>query len=133
MPRTASITPALAALIARQDGVATARQLAENGFTADAVQHRVGRGVWRRLLPGVVLTHNGEPTQRQRIYGAWLWAGPGSAVDGASALRWYGVDVTRRNDATVFIVTPYGAGARNRSFVRVRRTIAEIPVGDRSL
>jgi hypothetical protein len=132
MPRTTRLTPALEGLILEQDGLVTAAQLAAHDFGRNAAQHRVGRGEWQRLLPGVLLTASGEPTRRQRVIGAWLWGGPGSAIDGPSACDWYGVRPEGLRLSDVHLVVPFGSPARSQSFVSVRRSIAEIQVGGRT-
>src|SRR5690242_1241486 len=100
MPRTIPITPALIALIASQEGVITLEQLALHGLTPAAVKGHVRRREWQRILPGVILTHGGEPTRRQRLVAASLRAGQ-SAVDGASACYEFGLRVNRFDPAVV--------------------------------
>src|SRR4051812_49989524 len=94
MPRVTPITPALRALMKAQDGVVHVDQLVRHEVSRDTVRSRVRAGAWQRILPGVILTVSGEPTRRQRLLAAVLWAGPGSAVDGADACDWYGVRPT---------------------------------------
>ena len=130
MPPTTSIRAELRDLIDRQDGVVTSAQLSMHGFSRDATQHRVGRREWQRLLPGVVLTHSGEPLRRQRLFGAWLWAGEDAAIDGASACQWYGA-LPSNTTSKVHLVVPASSPARSQSFVVVRRTLGAINVGDR--
>lgn len=129
MPNTITISAPLASLIAGQDGVVGRLQLAEHGIGRGPISHRVQQGRWRWLLPGVVLTQSGYPTRRQRLVAAWLWGGPGCAIDGASACYWYGV-----GDAPtkVHLVVPWDSPARSRGYVIVRRSLAPIVVGARS-
>ena len=129
MPRRVEFTPALIGLIRAQDGVVTTGQLFQHGVGKDPVRNRVERRQWRRLLPGVLLTHGGEPTRRQRLMAASLWAGDASAVDGASACAHYGLKIARFMPEQVHVVTPFGAtSARSREWVRVRRSLGEIDV-----
>jgi len=130
MARRLVITPALAALLDRQDGVIAVEQLAAHGFDAGAIYRRIKSGQWCRLLPGVVVSANGEPTRRQRLVAAWLFGGEGAAIDGIDACAWHGLVPPRPFDAPVHVVAPWGAaGARTRDFVVVRRSLADIPVG----
>lgn len=129
MPRTVQPTPELLARLRRQDGVATVEQLIEGGFSRRAIDNRVERTVWRRLLPGVVLTTSAHATRRQLLVAAWLWGGPGSAIDGADACAWYGLAPRDMDGRRVHVVAPTRARARSHDFVRVRRASAEIRVG----
>ena len=52
-------------------------QLAQQGFDASALYRRIKSAQWKRLLPTVILTSAGQPTRRQLLIGAALWAGPG--------------------------------------------------------
>lgn len=127
------VTPELRALLATQDGVVTRAQLAAHGFDDNAVHRRVREGVWQRPLPGILTTFSGCPTRRQRLVAAWLWGGAGAAVDGADALRWYGVELNAAAESPVQIVVPSTASVRSRDFVRVRRAMCEIQIGDRGI
>lgn len=133
MPRTLVLTPRLRALIDMQDGVVTLNQLDDHGFSRHAGLRRARTGRWRKLLPGVLLTSPGEPTRRQRIIAAWLWAGPASAIDGACACAWYGVRPLGMADALVHVVASAESGLRSTEFVVVRRSLASISVGDRGV
>ena len=129
MPRRVEFTPALIALIRAQDGVITAGQLLQHGVGRDPVKHRVGRGHWQRLLPGVLLTHGGEPTRRQRMIAASLWTGEESAIDGMSACAHFGLKLPAFNPELVHMAAPFGeTSARSRDWVKVRRSLGEIEV-----
>jgi hypothetical protein len=126
MPRVNEFTPALNALIARQYGVISWCQLARHGVTRSAVQHRLRRGWWQRIRPGVFLTHSGEPTRIQRVVAAQLWAGDEAAIDAASACHHFGLIVQQFDPRRVDVVAPFGSSARTDRSVRVRRTLGEI-------
>jgi hypothetical protein len=128
MPRRVEFTPALIALIRAQDGVVAAWQLAEHGVGPWPAQHRVDARQWQRILPGILLTHGGEPTRRQRLIAAQLWGGEDSAIDAASAAFFHRSRGIRLNPKQVHIVTPFDQPARSRDWVTVRRTIADIEV-----
>jgi len=128
MPRRVEFTPALSALINAQDGVISTAQLMAHGVGPDPVKHRVQRGHWRRVLPGVLVTHGGELTRRQRMMAAALWAGPECAIDAASAAGFFGFQRIALSLERVEVVVPFESPARTRDWVKVRRTIAEIEV-----
>jgi hypothetical protein len=133
MPKVTPVSPHLRAVIDDQDGLVTVDQLLANGFSPDAIQRRVGKGVWQRLLPGVILTVSGQPTRRQRLVGAFLWAGPTSAIDGPDACDWYGVRPSWFDLGTVHVVVGQGSSARTQSYVRVRRATAEVHIGGQTM
>jgi hypothetical protein len=126
--RLTTVTAAQQEQLRRQDGVVSVAQLVAGGYSRRAVDKRIERGRWRRLLPGIVLTGSGEPTRRQLLVAAWLWGGSGSAIDGADACAWFGLPVDSRREV-VHVVSPFGAPSRSHGFVVVRRTVGEISVG----
>jgi hypothetical protein len=128
MPRRVEFTPALIALIRHQDGVVAMWQLAEHGVGWPPVRGRIKRGEWQRVLPQVLITHGGEPTRRQRLIAAQLWAGEDSAIDAASASHYHGHRGVLLNSRQVHVVTPFDSAARSRDWVKVRRTIADIEI-----
>jgi hypothetical protein len=128
MPRRVDFTPALLALIARQDGVIAMWQLAEHGVGWAPVRSRLTRGEWQRVLPQILVTHGGEATRRQRMIAAQLWAGPDAGIDAASACNYFGLRVKSFDPGRVDLVTPFGNPARTGGWLRVRRTISEIEV-----
>ncbi|MFD4674107.1 hypothetical protein ACFWNN_30615 [Lentzea sp. NPDC058450] len=67
-------------------GVISAGTLKSLGVS-DPWRRCVPGGPWQRMYPGVVLLHNGPPTQDQHLTAALLRAGPGAVVTGAEACR----------------------------------------------
>ncbi|HVS67739.1 MAG TPA: hypothetical protein VHE56_04255 [Mycobacteriales bacterium] len=126
MPRRCATDPRLPGLIAAQDHLLHRDQALAAGLTPRAIGHRLQEGQWRLLLPDVYLTHPGEPSRRQLLGAALLYAGPEAAVDGADACRFYGLTSVAVSDTLVHVVAPFGACARSRDFVVVRRTIAAV-------
>jgi len=121
--------PALLALIRAQDGVVTTAQLFTHGVGKAPIHHRVSHGQWQRILPGVLLTHSGDPTRRQRMIAASLWTGEESAIDGMSACAHFGLKLVGFKPERVHVVAPCGAtSARSRDWVRLRRTVGHIDV-----
>lgn len=72
-------------LLDRQCGVVSRRQALEHGISVGRLRAQVDAERWRRLHPGVYLSHNAEPTYRQRVWAALLWAGPSAVACGATA------------------------------------------------
>lgn len=65
-------------LIESQSGVIARRQLLELGCGRGWVAHRLRRGEWRALHPGVYLSHNGPAQFPARLWGAILHVGGGA-------------------------------------------------------
>lgn len=78
-------------------------------------------GLWRMLLPGVVLLGNGEPTEEHRIEASLLHAREGSVLTGVPALRRYGLRNLPDSD-DVHVLVPAGRAIASTGFVRVERT-----------
>ena len=115
-------------LIRGQDEVLHRDQALLAGLTRRAIDYRLGNGEWSVLLPDVYLTRTGEPHRRQMLVAALLFAGPDSAVDGPDAGRFHGITSAAVDDSIVYVVVPWGASARTRGYVVVRRTTAPIHV-----
>jgi hypothetical protein len=130
MPRTAQFDrQALAALVARQHGVIARAQALECGMTTRVVDYRIrGGGSWQTLLPGVYLTHAGQPTDKQREMATLLYAGPRSVLTGAAALRRHGLSAGRSSANArdqcnpVDVLVPHGSRRADVAFARLHRT-----------
>jgi hypothetical protein len=109
------------ALLASQDGVIRQEQLADAGVTRAALRWRLDSGRWRTLLPSVYLTVTGEPTPRQRLVAACLYAGPQVQVTGAAALRLHGLRELP-DDPWIRVLVPHARQVASAEFVRVHRT-----------
>jgi very-short-patch-repair endonuclease len=122
MPRSSKFDrTALAAISARQYQVITRSQALASGMTENALDHRLrAGGPWQRLLPGVFLTVTGAATTDQRDIAALLYAGPGSLLTGAAALRLWGVRAPYSNFVDVLI--PDSKQRKSAGFVRIRPT-----------
>ena len=121
MSRLASVDFALAAEFAL-DAVALRSQLLGAGVASGTLSRRCRPGgPWRRLLPGVILLGRGEPTRRQRVRAALLYAGESAAVTGLEAARRHGV---RRlpDDPRVHVLVPHDSHVTSRDFLLVERT-----------
>lgn len=118
--RTAT-SNALAQLLERQHDVITRNQALTCGLSNEMLRTRVRQGGrWQRLLPGVYLAVTGTPTQDQRDTAAVFYAGPGSSLTGAAALRRHGVRVRRTE--TVDVLVPARRRRQSSGFVTVHLT-----------
>lgn len=122
MPRRLVLAPHLEHLLSVQDGVLTVPQAYECGYTRGSIHHAVDGGACRRLLLGVLLLRHDEPTRRQLVNAAALWAGSGASVDAESACLWHEIPVSHYDPTIVHVVAPSDSGARSRQFVVVRRS-----------
>src|SRR5436305_4087351 len=97
MPPTAKLNRALLAeLLRKQHTVITRHQAFICGMTNEALRARIrSGGSWQRLLPGVYLAATGTPTADQRDMAGLLYAGRGSIVTAAAALRRLGLKAPR--------------------------------------
>jgi hypothetical protein len=109
------------ALLPIQHGVVARWQALECGLTPRAIDYRLRRGgPWRAMLPGVYLTMTGTPTQEQREMAALLYAGSGSVITGAVAVRRHRLTCAGLNLIDVLI--PADEQRASTGFVRIQRT-----------
>lgn len=109
-------------LLLQQDGVASRAQALAMGWHRDAIRHRLRRGEWQTLVPGVLLTVSGTPTSRQLLWGGLAHAGPRAALTGATACRWHGLTCGRDSDV-VHVAVPATVRRSSRGYVRVHPTV----------
>lgn len=102
---------------ARQAGVIARRQALALGVGPGRVAHRVRSGRWQTLFPGVYATFTGPVPELTRTWAAVLYAGPGAAVAGRSALWLAGVE--DRLVPRVQIAVPHGRKVRPQPGVDV--------------
>jgi len=123
MPRRAfTDLDALDSLLRQREGVVTHAELRQLGVPPSTITYRIRpKGPWQRILPGVVITHRGTPTQRERVLAALRYAGEGAVLSGAAALRAHGVGRTGRGDQLLVLV-PHQSQRSSHDFVVVRRT-----------
>lgn len=96
-------------------------------MTRGALDHRIAHE-WQALLPSVYLCHPGEPSRRQRLIAASLYAGADAAIDAIDACHFYGVRAVRPDDQCVHVVVPGNRPVRSSHWVEVRRTSREFEV-----
>lgn len=126
MPRRCQTVPLLSRAISAQDDVVHRAEALAGGLTVDAISYRLRCGQWQLLLPTVYLTRPGKPSRRQQLVAALLYGGPEAAIDGVDACRFHGITSVGLDADRVHIVLPFGATARSRGFVVVRRTVGEV-------
>lgn len=86
-------------------------------MTAEALRWRVTSGRWQRPCRGVVVAHSGPLTEKQRLWAALLWAGPGAVLAGLTAARLDGL--IRFGDGKtagqpVYVLAPAGRSVRRQ-------------------
>ncbi|WP_432562914.1 hypothetical protein [Kineococcus sp. SYSU DK003] len=115
---------AVDALIRRDRGVVRRSDLLALGMPKSTLTDLTGaRGRWQRLLPAVVVTHRGTPTEWERRRAAVLYAGPQARISGLHALDLHAalassIEVGR----TVFVVIPADVHRTSAGYCEVERT-----------
>ena len=119
------------------EGILRASDLEELGVPRDSTYRRCrDNGPWRRLLPGIIMLSNGNPTPTQQLVAALTYAGPNSMITGLRACELYGIRRGPRRDSAVHLLVPHGRQLRSSEFVTIERTrylpnpvlIGELPV-----
>ncbi|WP_233621880.1 hypothetical protein [Amycolatopsis sp. WAC 04182] len=104
-------------------GVITVARLVELGVPARTCYRRCQPGrAWRLLLPGVLLLGGGEPSHRQLIDAALLYAGREAVVTGAAACRGRGLRAVPAGPMRVHLLVPHEQKVISSGFVIVERT-----------
>jgi very-short-patch-repair endonuclease len=113
------------ALVGRQHGIITRRQLLELGFSSRAIEHRVARGRLRVLWRGVYLTAPRPLTHQALWMAAAMACGPGALLSHRSAAElWRSfapADTTPQDLAHVTSPTDH----RKRGIVSHRRQLRD--------
>ena len=130
MPRTAQFDrQALAGLAAKQHGVLSRAQALACGMTNPVIHYRArSTGPWQVMLPGVYLTHTGQPDDEARDIAALLYAGPSSVLTGVAALRRHGLSGYRQGrdardlGSPVDVLVPLATRRSDAGFARLHRT-----------
>ncbi|HEV8555202.1 MAG TPA: hypothetical protein VGR06_02240 [Actinophytocola sp.] len=103
-------------------GVIAVGTLAKLGVTPSTAYRRcVPNGPWQRPLPGIVVLHNAQPTRRQLIEAALLYAGTGAVVTGLEACRQHGL-VRLPDEASVHLLLPADRKVISSAYVTIERT-----------
>lgn len=103
------------------DGIISAADLRTAGVTTYAMSTRCRpSGPWQRLLPGVILLSGAEPTRRQRLRAALVYAGQDAVLSGVDAMRAQGVEVPVQEG--VLVLAPAGRRVISQAYLTVERT-----------
>ena len=114
-------TAAMAALVARQDGLITRSQALSCGLTKQALRVRLREGgAWQVIVPGVYATFTGAVTTMQKEVTALLYAGPSSAITGQAAMAAHGINNLGRTAVDVLI--PNTSRRSSHGFIQILRT-----------
>ncbi|MFE7415958.1 hypothetical protein [Rhodococcus sp. NPDC057529] len=101
-------------------GVVRASELERLGLARSTISARCrSGGPWQRLLPGIVLLQNGQPSFQHRVLAALLFCGRNSLVTGRSALRCHGFG-SYSGDVDVLVAVD--RRVQSTGFVKVERT-----------
>lgn len=105
------------AMVNRQHGVVTRKQLLGLGFSRSAIEHRLARGQLHRVGAWVYLRGRPESTREGRWMAAVLVCGPGAALSHVSAAALWGIEEERQAWTNVSV---RGRFDGERADVRVR-------------
>ncbi|BAH53033.1 hypothetical protein [Rhodococcus opacus] len=101
-------------------GVVRTSELERLGLARSTISARCrSGGPWQRLLPGIVLLQNGQPSFQHRVLAALLFCGRNSLVTGRSALRCHGFG-SYSGDVDVLVAVD--RRVQSTGFVKVERT-----------
>lgn len=103
-------------------GIVRVRDLLEAGMSGSAISFRCRpEGPWQRILPGLVLMHNGVPSQRERRTAALLYCGTGSMLTGRAALAEHGYR-SSESFSDVHVLLDHSRRMQSTGFLVVERT-----------
>ncbi|XWO25558.1 hypothetical protein C5142_15605 [Rhodococcus sp. BGS-1C] len=95
--------------------------LRKMGVGAKTIVDRTAGGPWQRILPGLVLLHNGPPTWTQRVTAAVMYGGGEAMLTGRAGLALHGYSTSAHHSQTMLLI-PHGSHRKDTSFVSVERT-----------
>ena len=100
-------------LLLRQDGVLARTQALRHGMSEHTWNWQ-RRRFWKAVLPGVVISHTGVPTDRQRAWAAVLHGGTDALLHGDAALLDHGFKIDL---AQVDVAVPFPRRVRAASLL----------------
>ncbi|MFE0112212.1 hypothetical protein ACFWX6_23960, partial [Amycolatopsis sp. NPDC059019] len=107
-----------------REGVIKATSLESLDMSSKVIYNRcLPGGPWQRLLPGIILLHSSQPTQRERAIAALLYAGPHGMITGLEACLRYGLRVPDlHNGGSLHVLVPHTHKILSSEFVIIERT-----------
>jgi very-short-patch-repair endonuclease len=117
----------LAQVFRDHDGVISVEQAKDIGYSAAAIEAKVGRGEWIRAGYGVLRSADHAETPRSRIRAAMLSIGSGATLVGRSALFWWRITDIPPSEVEIAVSPP--SQPRPRPGVHVVRR--HVPAEDR--
>ncbi|WFR72765.1 hypothetical protein P9209_02200 [Prescottella defluvii] len=116
------------------NGIVRVRDVLSAGMSGSAISFRCRpEGAWQRILPGLVLLHNGVPSQRERRTAALLYCGSDSMLTGRAALAEHGYR-SSESFSDVHVLITHARRMQSTGFLVVERTTRlPAPVARRGL
>jgi hypothetical protein len=114
------LTGSFVELRSKQLGAFSRAQAIAHGITDKVLQGRCRARRIQRVYDGVYVDFTGPLPWETRVWAAWLAYGPEAALTGETALRWYGVDGTWRDDL-IHLALPHSRRVVRRTGVVVSR------------
>ena len=112
---------ALKAVLQKQQQVVGRSQAIACGMTRGTLRYKIRTGgPWQRLLSGTYLAATGAPTVTQREIAALIYAGDGSVITGAAALRHH--HIRAPHTAVITVLVPNNRQVSSTDSVRIWRT-----------
>jgi hypothetical protein len=112
---------ALKVILGKQQQVIGRDQAMACGMTPAALRFKLrADGPWQRLLCGTYLATTGAPTVTQREIAALIYAGSGSVITGAAALRHHRIRAPQ--SAVITVLVPNHRHVSSTDSVRIWRT-----------
>lgn len=108
-----------------RNGVARAADLEAAGIDSKSIYRRsLPGGPWTRLLPGIILLHNNDPTPDQLVTAALLYAGANAMLTGAGSCLRHGLRAAQiPSGQGLHLLIPHERKIRSSGFVTIERTL----------
>lgn len=108
-----------------RDGVVRASDLESLEMNSRTIYTRcLPGGPWQRLLPGIILLHNTEPTKDQLVTAALLYGGAETLLTGGEACVRHGLRPSAiPADSGLHLLIPHERKVRSTGFVTMERTV----------
>ena len=114
MPPADAAQSGLTELLADQDGVARVSALTHY-LTPDGLRWRIRTRRWQQPCRGIVVAQSGPLTERQNLWIAVLWAGPGATLAGLTAASLDGLRGFTDQEQPIHLLVPASRSVRRAS------------------